>query len=441
MRRRDPHAAVIGGSMAGLAVATALTERFDQVTVIDRDRLPDDVAPRKGVPQDRHLHLLLPAGATAWEDLSPGVLADMADAGAVTGDADRIRMCLSGHRLAPARIGESVIFASRPLVEAQVRRRVRHNPAITIDDGRTASGLMTDSARSRVTGLQLSGRGDREEELPAELVVDCSGRATRTPRWLADLGYEPPRVEELQVEVRYVTRIFSLPSDALDGDRHVLVGPTAGEPRGGAMTHIGPDEWMVTLFGMGGEVPPQDLAGFQRFADRLPIPDIADSVREGAAISEPHAYRFRANVRHRYEDLADFPDGLLVTGDAVCSFNPIYGQGMSVAALEARRLRDLLRGGSVPRARDWFGTIAPTVDDAWQLAIGADLAVDAIDGERPWLLRMLNRYVRALHAAGVDDPVLAARFARVAGLLDRPRSLLHPAAVTRVLGGMLRPSG
>lgn len=433
-------AIVIGAGMAGLAVGAALADRFDQVTILERDRLPHDAAPRKGVPQGRHLHLLLPAGAEALDSLLPGVLAEMAEGGAASGDLDRMRLSLGGHRLAPGRTGRTSVFASRPFIEAHVRRRVRDHPAVDILEAHAVRGLVPSADGRRVAGVRVTPLDGRrgESTMPAELVVDCSGRASRAPAWIAELGHQPPRLDGLPVEVRYATRTVRLPSEALDGDRHVLVGPTPQRCRGGAMTHIGPDEWMVTLFAMGGETVPMDPPGLERFARQLAGPELGEALRQGEPLDEPRGFRFPASARHRYEELRALPRGLLVAGDAVCSFNPIYGQGMSVAAIEAVSLARLLRDGPVPDARTWFRATAPVVGAAWELATGADLALPGLGAPRPARARVRGLYLRGLHAAAARDPVLSARFARVAGLLDHPRALRRPGAVARVAWGSLR---
>ena len=429
-------AVVIGASLAGLSVAAALADHFQRVTVVERDSLPQEPANRKGVPQDRHLHLLLPGGATALDELLPGILDEMEAAGALRGDADLIRISLNGHRLARAAIGQRAVFATRPFVEAHVRRRVVGLSSVAVRDEQTVSALVVEEP-GRVNGVRLSE--DEGEYLPADLVVDCSGRGSRTPAWLEELGYGAPPVERLDVDVQYVTRTVELSSDALDGDLHVLVGPTADSPRGGAMTHVGRDRWLVTLFTMAGaDVLPESAEEFRAFAARLPIPDIHDAVSAASSVGAGERYRFRANQRRRYDRSASLPHGLLVAGDAVCSFNPIYGQGMSVAALEAVTLRRSLGGGAPPTPAQWFRAIDPIIDDAWELAVAADLSVDRIEGERSLRVRFANAYTRWLHAAAATDPALTGRFVRVAGLIDPPTALLRPAAVARVVRGRVR---
>jgi 2-polyprenyl-6-methoxyphenol hydroxylase-like FAD-dependent oxidoreductase len=433
------HAVVIGAGMTGLSMAQALTARFDRVTVVDRDRLSTESDPRRGVPQGRHLHLLLPTGMDALEELFPGLVSQLCADGARTGDADRIRLCLTGYRLAPASTGHRTVFCSRPFLESHVRRRVREQPGIEVRDGVPFSGLVVARDRDHVEGVELaSPDGGAREVLHAEAVVDCSGRRSPVPGWLADLGYHTAQVDELDVQVRYATRRYELPDAVLDGDHHVLVGPTADGSRGAAMSHVEDGSWIVTLFAMAGEPAPVDGDDFEPFAAELPIQDVHQAIRAGRAIDDPAPYRFPANRRHHYERLKELPSGLLAAGDAVCSFNPIYGQGMSVAAKEARILRSRLRSGGLPSARAWFDDIGEVIDVTWQLAIGSDLAVEAVDGPRPLRVRVLNRYLARLQAAAVRDPRLTERLVRVVGMIDPPSHLLHPTTIASVLRGARR---
>ena len=434
---RPEHAVVIGASMAGLTVAKALTERFDRVTLVERDHLPTGPEHRRGVPQDRHIHLLLPAGIDALEQLFKGLLEELRADGATITETDRIRMCLNGHRLASARSGRPAVLASRPFLEAHVRRRVREEPQIRVREGARVSGLAASDDRRRVEGVELgSANGGTPRILSADLVVDCSGRRSPLPSWLGELGYHAPEADELDVQVRYTTRRYELPNDVLDGDRHVLVGPTPKGPRGGAMTNVEDGSWIVTLFAMGGVRAPTDDRSFERFAAELPIGDIHGAIGTGRALDEPAPYRFPTNRWNRYDRLDGLPAGLLVAGDAVCSFNPIYGQGMSVAAMEAQALQTQLREGTYPPARDWFRQTAGLIDTAWKLAVGSDLAVEAVQGTRPVSVRVMNRYLARLQATAVTDPHLTAQLIRVLGLVDPPTRLLRPGTVTRVACGV-----
>lgn len=433
------HAVVVGASMAGLCTARVLADTFDHVTVLERDRLPDEARPRRGVPQGRHLHVLLPAGVEALERLFPGLGAELGDAGAPTIPTEQVRLCLNGHRLAPGDAARPEIAASRPLLETAVAARVCAHPSVDLRDGVETAGLVTDPDGRRVTGVRARPRveGAAAETLDAELVVDCSGRRSRTPAWLEELGYAPPVVERLDVDVRYATRRYRLPADVLDGDRHLLVGPTPDRAAGGVLLAVENGAWLVTLFGLRDVRPTVASDGFEAFASRLAVPDLREALRAGAPLDEPAGYRFPSDLRRRYDRLDALPAGLLVAGDAVASFNPIYGQGMTIGALEALRLRELLAEGVVDPQR-WFSAITPVVDTAWDLAIGADLAIPSVPGRRTLATRLQQSYLRSYHAAARRDPRLTARFWRVAGLVDPPTALVRPAALARVAGGRLR---
>jgi flavin-dependent dehydrogenase len=204
------------------------------------------------------------------------------------------------------------------------------------------------------------------------------------------------------------------------------------------MTHAEDGNWIVTLFAMAGEQAPTDGDDFERFTAELPIRDVHEAIRAGRAIDDPAPYRFPSNRRRRYERLEALPAGFLAAGDAVCSFNPIYGQGMTVAAMQAVILEERLRTGVLPSARTWFRDIAQVTDVAWQLAIGSDLAVEAVGGRRPITVRMFNRYLTRLQAAAVDDPRLTQRLVRVLGMVDPPTRLILPTTFATVLRQAIR---
>ena len=191
--------------------------------------------------------------------------------------------------------------------------------------------------------------------------------------------------------------------------------------------------------GILGDHPPTDYPGFLAFAKSLQFPDIHDAIHDAEPLDAIVSYRFPASVRHRYERLPRFPDGLVVTGDAICSFNPIYGQGMSVAAMEALALRRHLRRGRDPRTRKVMGDIARMVDLPWDMAAGGDLAFPGVEGDRTAKIRLGNAYLPRLHAAAAQDPQVSVAFLRVAGMLARPVTLFRPDIVLRVLRRSLAP--
>ena len=436
-RQIGDRAVVLGASMAGLVAARALADAYAQVVVVDRDELPETAMHRRGVPHGRHAHALLARGQQALEELFPGLTAELIAQGVPAGDLlANGRWYVSGHRLRQVNIGLVSLSVSRPLLEGYLRARVRALPNVAFLESCDILGLTATPDGRRVSGARVRrADGSAGEVLGADLVVDATGRGSRTPIWLEALGYARPETEQVRVGLGYATRTYRLPPDALDGDLAVLDATTPDHPRGGALLRLEGDRWMVTLAGMLGDHPPIDPDGFLDFARSLRFPDIYQAVRDAEPLDDPVGFRFPASVRHRYERLDRFPDGLLVVGDAVCSFNPIYGQGMSVAALEALTLRRHLQLGAVPQPRRFFAEVARVVDVPWDIAAGGDLVFPGVPERRPLKVRLVSAYLARLHAAAAHDADLAGAFLRVAGLVAPPGSLLRPGVAARVLRG------
>ncbi|WP_199853272.1 NAD(P)/FAD-dependent oxidoreductase [Plantactinospora sp. BC1] len=428
------HAVVLGASMAGLLTARVLAESFERVTVIERDRLPTGVAQRRGVPQGHHIHALLARGAQVLDGLFPGLTAEIIASGAPTGDLlGGIRWFLSGHRIRQADIGQPVLFPSRPLLESGVRDRVRALPNVRVADGLDVVVPTTTADRCRVTGVRVRDADGHITLIDADLVVDATGRGSRTPLWLESWGYTRPRADQVHVGVCYTSRAYRLPPGALGSDALMLHSWHPGQPRGAGLVAQEGERYLATQVGMLGDQPPTELEGFLAFARSLPFDDIYTAIRDGEPLGKAATFQYPANVRHRYERLSRFPDGLFVLGDAVCGFNPIYGQGMTVAALQAAAFGDLLAAGRLPTSRRYFQAIAKVVDAPWEIATGSDLAFPEVTGRRTARTRMVNAYLPRLHAAAATDASLGAAFVRVTGLLAAPTSLLRPDRVLRVL--------
>lgn len=426
-QRSDGTAVVVGGSMAGLLAARVLAGHFERVLVLERDRLPDGAGHRKGVPQAHHAHAILDRGLQILQRLFPGLTGELEALGAPRGVGRMVSggALLSRHPAVPEKL-----FISRPALECAVRRRVRAIPNVAIMEGCTVLGLVT-TGRG-VTGVRLT-REAGEEVIPAALVVDAAGRGSRTPTWLASLGFPAPRVEQVEVRMSYATRLYRREPAHLDGDLMINVAATPGNRRACGMLAQEGDRWVVTLAGYLGDHPPTNDEGFLAFARTLPVPDVYEVIRRATPLSEAIPYRFRANERRRYERLETFPGGLLVIGDALCSFSPIYGQGMSVAAMEAELLEALLaRGRQVP-AHAYFRAAARVIDIPWSLTVGGDRRVTGAPVPAP--RRLLDRYLGRLLVAARRDPELALAFLRVGNLLAPPSSLLHPRLALRVVAG------
>lgn len=438
---RNHRAIVIGASMGGLLAARALADFFEQVTIIERDALPPIGEHRKGVPQARHTHALLPRGRQILEGLFPGLTDDLAQMGVPLVRPNEVRWFDGGgYHCRFVDDGARVLTVSRPLLEGYVRQRVLALPNVAVVEQCDALGLVSSESRAYVRGIRVLRRaaGSAEEVLEADLVVDASGRGSRMPAWLEELGYGKPEEERVTVKLGYMTQLYRRSPDHLDGAKIVVIGATPETKRGGVMLAQEGDRWTLTLAGFVGNDPPADEAGFLAFARGLPAPDIYEVIKGAEPLSDCMSYRFSANQWRHYERLTRFPEGLLVFGDALCNFNPIYGQGMTVAALEALDLQRSLAQGMEELARRFFRWAAKTIAIPWRIAVGGDLRFPEVEGKRPPSLRIINWYLSKLHVAARRDPVVARRFNDVTGLLAPPSSLMRPGIILRVLQGNLR---
>ena len=437
MARKGEHAVVLGASLAGLLTARVLTESFDRVTVVDRDVLPEGPVPRRGVPQGWQTHGLHARGREIFEQFFPGLTDELVAHGASVGDAQRdVRWINDGHRLLQHPSGMRGIAFSRPLLEDRVRARVRSLPHVTFRS--PVDVLDLTAAGDRVTGVRVRARGTEGdgETLAADLVVDATGRGSHMPAWLESLGFPRPAESTIEIGLGYTTWEFDRRSGDLDGDLGAVITPTVHNQRFGAMLAADGDRWQVTAGGYRGlSASATDIGAFRAFAAELPAPDIGDLVADREPLAPGRMHRIPSSRRRHYERLSRFPVGLLVIGDALSSFNPAYGQGMTVAAVEALALRDQLAGGVVPTdlARRFFRRAARIVDVPWGIAAAGDLRLPGVPGPRPLKVRVINAYVARVQAAAATDPAVGLAFLRVANTLDQPEALLRPAVAGRVL--------
>ena len=436
MEQARDHAVVLGGSMAGILAAQVLVDHYGSVTVVDRDQFPATSTHRRGVPQGRHIHALQTQGVRLIDGLFPGAIAALVEEGAVAGDWGDATMCFGGRRLARASEGLELLGVSRPRLETHLRARLTADPRVVVRERHDVHGLVVDRRGSGcVTGVRVLPRqpGSAEEVLHADLVVDATGRASRLPHWLEATGYSAPDVEETGLEVAYTScRYPRHPEDAAIG---MVIGATPPDGRrGGGAIPVEGDAWVVTLVGVGGEHAPTDRAGFRAYAGTLPLPDLHDLVRDREPLDEPVLMRHPSSRRHRYDRLARFPDGLVVAGDALCSFNPAYGQGMTVAAMEAVALDDCLRQGQERVGPRFLDAATEIVDVSWEMGRGRDASfLPELAAQRSRAEQLLSRYQRRLLDAAVVDPVVSRAFRAVMAMVAPPQSLAHPGIAARVL--------
>ena len=435
MRRIGERAVVIGASMAGLLAARALADFYGTVTLVERDVFPVSDIPRKGVPQGRHAHGLLARGRNVIERFFPGWTDEVVASGGVRGDiAGDVNWIGHGVTIKSAPSDLIGLLASRPVLEGHVRRRLLALPNVRAIENCAVQGLIATADNAAIKGVRVKA-GNVEEVIEADLVVDASGRGSLSAAWLESLGYARPEEERIEIGIGYTTRAYRRRPGDLNGKLAVVVAGSGPNWRNGVVLYQTKDRWIVSIGGFFGDHAPDDELLFAAYAGSLPTPEIYNIVADAEPLSDFVSYRYPANLRRRYERLTDFPSGYLVIGDAVCSFNPVYGQGMTVAAQEAALLQQCLEHGDTDLARRFFAAATDAIDIPWDIAVGNDLRHPKVQGARSAKMRFINWYIGKLHLAARDDAALATAFLRVANLEAPPTLLLSPANVLRVIRG------
>nr|WP_221383012.1 hypothetical protein [Actinoplanes polyasparticus] len=425
--------------MAGLLAARVLSERFERITVVERDRLPDGPEGRPGVPQGAHVHALLALGGRILDELFPDLLDRMAADGVPQSFGGPHYWADFGGRTLSRGGGlheKPILLASRPYLEGQIRRLVGGLPSVEIRDNCVALGLTVGPSGEEVTAVRVVPADEDEQNLAADLVVDATGRDGRTPVWLRELGFPAPEVSEVVIDLRYVSRAVRLRPGALGDVKVVLVAPVPGRPSGLGLFEQEGGHHLLSVAGYAGNHPPTDLDEFVTFAEKFAPHFVGTALRDAEWLGAPHRHRFPTGRRRHYERLRRFPRGLLVIGDGICSLNPLFGQGMTVAALEALALRDAVAVGGPDLAVRFFASAAELVDPAWQMATSVDRKVLGLP--RSSVERAFGAYVDRLHAAAESDAVLSERVQAVAEMLEPPSTFLKPTVTLRVLAGLLR---
>lgn len=439
---RRTHALVVGGSMNGLVAAAALAPHFEKVTVLDRAESLAGTGPRKNVPQGHHAHALLTSGSAAMERLLPGLGDDLVAAGArrVDQGADTAWFHAGVWKVAcPS--GFRPFIMSRPLLESVVRRRVLALPNVTLTTGVKAERLVVQDGR--VTGIEASGA--LAGVLSAALVVDASGRGSKLPAWLEAAGLPVPPETVVDLGLAYVSATFRRDPAVQHPWELLLVYPKRPDHRRGAILFpIEGDRWLLSVSSYGGEPAPLDRAGLLEWTRTLQRPEIWNVVKDAEFVDDPVRFLIPKQVRRHFERLPSVPEGLVGIGDVLCALDPVFGQGMSVGAMEAALLHDLLAAGTfTPRA--FYGRVAKLTDAPWLIATSEAFRFPTTRGERPLgpALPVLHAFLGRVFEKCGDDPEIHRAFIAVMNLEKSPYSLFDPRVLARLavpLSGRVAPA-
>ncbi|HTI87688.1 MAG TPA: FAD-dependent monooxygenase [Alphaproteobacteria bacterium] len=433
------HAIVIGAGIGGLAAAGALADFFERVTILERDALPADPSPRAGVPQSNHPHALLLGGQRALDDLFPGFEADLARAGAVTLRAvSDVREERPHFDPFPQRdIGWIGYTMSRPLLEHVARRRVEALPNVTLRDKCQVLAIMA-AADGAVAGVRFAPKGSGEEALAADLVVDASGRGALTLAFLEASGRSQPAQTTIGIDVNYATTTFAIPEGQRDWTLVVTFPDVPGATNAACLMPIEGNRWMALVGAWHSTPAAADADAFMQSLRSLRTSTIFDAVRGAERLDVIHRFAFPDSSWRHFESVADFPRNLVPLGDAISRFNPIYGQGMAVAAQEARALKDLLgarRGDADPFAGfapAYLAAVHPIIAATWSMSAVPDFIFPQTRGERPSDIENSLRFSAGLTMLAARDPEVHKLMLGVRHLIESPAALRDLALVQRV---------
>jgi 2-polyprenyl-6-methoxyphenol hydroxylase-like FAD-dependent oxidoreductase len=444
--RRRSHAVVVGGSMAGMLAARVLSDHFDDVTLLERDRFPKTPAARKGLPQGRHVHVLLGRGRGVLERFLPGLTDELVQAGAELIDTTQDVEWLSPYGSYVRFPGYLLVLASsRDLIDWGVRGRIAALPNVRVRQGVDVTGLIRGPGggacvagvrlRVRPTGLEADRGGT---ELAADLVVVADGRNSRLPDWLGALGYEPPQETVVNSFQGYASRLYR-PAEGARRDWKALYIQQAppDDPRGGLVSAVEGGLWLVSLVGGDGDYPPADEAGFLDFARSLRSPALYEAITAAEPLTPITGQRATENRLRHYDRLRHFPEGVVAVGDAACSFNPVYGQGMTAAAIGAEVLDRWLQGESSHpspgRGRGFQHALAKATAAAWKFSTGADYGFRTTQGPpQGRVARLTGRYIAGVMRASTRRPWVRRRQTEVFHLLRPPSALFGPGVLARL---------
>ncbi|MFJ6798897.1 FAD-dependent oxidoreductase [Streptomyces sp. NPDC091268] len=428
-------AIVLGAGFAGLVAARVLADHFDQVVVIERDDLAGEGA-RRGVPQSHHPHAFLARGHEILQQLFPGLAAELLASGACSAEMlSEVRYVFQGHPIKQVPIGLHVTLASRPFIEARMRRRIQELANVEVRERWELAGITAEGPR--VTGARVvSLDTGMSETLSGDLVVDCLGRSGRSSAWLEELGFARPGEERVRSGLTYASGRVRLTGGAPSGDRTVIVTAVAGRARGLVLIEQERGEWMLSVHGYGpGNVPPSDEAGFMEFARDLAPADVRQALKGAQLLGGVELFKVPHSTRRRFDKLRRLPEGLVALGDSLCSFNPVYGAGMTSAAMQALTLGECLaatrsRPQALPRA--YFRAASRGVSQPWWFALLADFLLPEVGGKRPFGMPVIRRHLTRTLTAAEHDGQLAGDLFRTIGMVAPITRLVSPRSLLRI---------
>jgi 2-polyprenyl-6-methoxyphenol hydroxylase-like FAD-dependent oxidoreductase len=424
-------AVVIGGSIAGLLTARVLSNHFEEVILIEKDNYVEDGKVRNGTPQANHIHLLLVKGREILQDFFPELENDLVKKG-----AHKIDFLNDGRYLLPSgwaqkfNSGVITFTCTRTLLENTIRQQIQEISRIKIQKNTYITSLILE--KSNEISLETSD----DKKIHGDLIVDCTGRNTKTPSWLEDIGYPKPKITKVDSFVGYATRRYVPPKNSIKWKMLMILNKPTTNPRAGVIYPIEDDKWLVGLSGIGKNYPPVDEKGFLEFAKQLESRDLYDALKDAIPDSEIYGYQIQGSRKYHYEEMQRWPENLVVLGDAVSVFNPFYGQGITSAALGAKVLDDMLKNGKMEKGltRKFQKRLVKTVSLPWILGTSEDLRWPTTVGKRPdAITRLVQNHAQKVLLLGPKSTLATKSFLQMMHMIKSPAIIFHPVILLQLI--------
>lgn len=437
-------AIIAGGSIAGLSSAKVLSAVFDHVLVLEPDYIGSGIAARKGTPQANHVHGLLKGGGDALTEIFPGLPEHLEQAGAVPCNFSKEVRWYINEKWMPRFEGSlTIYFQTRPLLENCIREEVKALPNVELIHQCRVEDFLLDEARRRVTAVDVRYENGDRETISGDFFVDAMGRGSFFPRWLKREGFGEVPQDRIKVNLGYASCLLELPDETRDW-KSVLIYPKGpSEIRGSTLVRVENGKWLLTLAGYHNEHPPADIEGFLAFAKSLPQPDIYDAVKNAKIISDIRLHRFPHGQWRHYDELPAFPLGILPVGDTNTSLNPLFGQGMSVAALSVRALAQEIEGTNTDNLESmaylknsYFKELRRIFATPWDLALGQDFRYPETIGKKPFGLKLKNSLKSII--MGSSSIEIIEKFYQIVHLVEKERALYNPKWAWKYLSTVIR---